>query len=155
MQPGGGAKNQILNLNVNGTFNVASGTSYVMANNTNRNTNLNGAISIAGNITQGTSNLSIAGTGAIGTIAFTGSGGINNLTLNRGSQTLTLGSNITVNNVTPPTGGNMILNPSVETANGLPSNSKTFIVIWDLLFIRKRLSGQFLKKVRMFYYRSN
>ena len=26
--------------------------------------------------------------------------------------------NITVNNVTPPTGGNMILNPSVETANG-------------------------------------
>lgn len=26
--------------------------------------------------------------------------------------------NVTVNNVTPPTGGNMILNPSVETANG-------------------------------------
>ncbi len=115
---GGGAKNQILNLNVNGTFNVASGTSYVMANNTNRNTNLNGAISIAGNITQGTSNLNIAGTGAIGTIAFTGSGGINNLTLNRGSQTLTLGSNITVNNITTLTNGALALSNRALTLAG-------------------------------------
>jgi hypothetical protein len=115
---GGGSKNQSLNVTVNGSLTVAAGTTYSMANNTNRNTTLNGSTSFGGTITQGTSNLIIGGTGAIGTLSFTGSGGINNLTLNRGSQTLTLGSNITVNNITTLTNGALALSNRALTLNG-------------------------------------
>jgi len=115
---GSGAKNQDGNLVVNGNFIIASGTNYVMESNVNRNTTLSGSISCVGNITQGSSKLTIQGSSTIGTINFNGSGGIYNLTVNRSGQVMTLGSSIAVNNIAAFTNGSVTLNGKALTLSG-------------------------------------
>jgi hypothetical protein len=72
-------------------------------------------------------NISIGGTGALGTIAFTsGSMNLNNLTLNRTSSgTATLGSNLTVNGTLTVTAGDLVTNSNTVTLGGSASLSET------------------------------
>ncbi len=108
---------------VMGEFILGSGINYVMVNSPASITQLSGKVTCSGTVATGVSNLTIDGSSAntIGTINFSGSG-LNNLVLNRSSQTLTLGSNLTCSGVlaqtTQFTNGSLSLNGKLITLNG-------------------------------------
>ncbi|MEI8136036.1 MAG: hypothetical protein WCH21_01795, partial [Bacteroidota bacterium] len=105
---GGSTKSQPSgNITVAGEFNIAAGTTYVMAANATRTTKLSGLITCAGNITTNFSNITIDGSGSIGTLNFSGTNPINGLTLNRVGETLTLGNQLNVLGTVLPTAGTL------------------------------------------------
>jgi hypothetical protein len=120
---GSGSKQQPNgNVSINGNFTIGAGISYIMSSSNTRTTRLSGAISCnaTGSITTNNSRLTIDGSGTIGTVNFTGSTGMNNFTLDRTGETLTLGSTSSpvVNGITTITGGNITLNGRSLTLNG-------------------------------------
>lgn len=105
---GGGNKLQPSNnVTVLGHFDLASGTNYVMVASATRVTRLSGLITCSGSITTNFSNLTIDGASSnnIGTINFTGTNPLNNLTLNRLTKTMTLGSPLHVLGTVTPSAG--------------------------------------------------
>lgn len=86
-------------LTVNGTATLQAGTLTIGSN----TLTLNGSLAVAtGGFLEGssTSNLTIGGSGAFGTLSFaSGAQLLNNLTMNRNGGTLTLGAPLTVDNV--------------------------------------------------------
>nr|MBA3683476.1 hypothetical protein [Bacteroidota bacterium] len=64
----------------------------------------------SGSIKTGISKLAIMGSGAIGTVNFTGTQAVGSFTLDRSGQTLTLGSSFTVNSVAFISNGNININ---------------------------------------------
>ncbi len=71
-----------------------------------------GPISVggSGSIITANSKLNIAGSGAVGTINFTGTQAVSQFTLDRTGQTLTLGSSFTVNSIASIANGNININ---------------------------------------------
>jgi hypothetical protein len=92
---------------VTGTLHLAAGNLTI---GNNKTLTLNGAFTRASTHTlviSSSSNITVGGSGAFGTLFASGSSTINNLTLNRGSQTVTLGSNLTVGGTLAQTAGNL------------------------------------------------
>ena len=92
-------------LTVNGTATLQAGTLTIGSN----TLTLNGALAVAtGGFLEGssTSNLTVGGSGAFGTLSFaSGAQLLNNLTMTRNGGTLTLGAPLTVDNVLTLTNG--------------------------------------------------
>lgn len=135
---GGGVKAQGSGAtSVGGSFVIASGVSYAMSNSPFVTTTLNGPIVCTGSISANTSNLSIGGSSvnAIGTLNFGGTGSIAALILNRSTQTLTLGSNLTLSgglSSSQFTNGHLNLNGRLLTINGavtFPASSTNGVFI--------------------------
>lgn len=126
---GGSTKTQPSgNITVSGAFNIAAGTTYVMVANATRTTRLSGLITCAGNITPNLSHLTIDGSGSIGTLNFSGSNSINNLTLNRVGQTLTLGSNLNVLGTVLPTAGTLASNGNLTIKSTATTKGRIGVV---------------------------
>lgn len=121
---GSGSRAPGASIVVNGAFVVGASNTYAMPNGVSFTTRLSGRIACSGSITTGVSNLTIDGvsTNTIGTLNFNGTT-INNLVLNRPTQTLTLGSNLIiqgagVSGTSIFTDGNLNLNGRSLTFNG-------------------------------------
>lgn len=119
---GGANKTQNANTTINGILNLASATSnFSMVSSALLNLTLNGSITGSGSILTGNSRLTIGGSGSFGTIRF-GAGAtnrtINNLTVNRPSGNIILGSNLTVNGSAALTNGTININSNNLTLNG-------------------------------------
>lgn len=134
---GGGVKAQSGVTTVSGTFVIGSGVAYAMSNSPFATTSLNGAIVCTGSISANSSNLSIGGSSVnpIGTINFSGTGSIAALLLNRATQTLTLGNNLTLSgglSGSQFTNGNLNLNGKLLTINAavtLPASASNGVFI--------------------------
>jgi len=125
---GGANKTQNGNTVVNGVLNLSSATSNLSL----ANTGAFGTFSITGTVTGPGSIVTptnpcrffIGGTGALGTLRFSGTNAVNTLTVNRTSSgVITLGSNLTVGagTITPATvwtNGNIALNGNNFTMRG-------------------------------------
>ncbi|MBN8694690.1 MAG: PKD domain-containing protein [Bacteroidetes bacterium] len=119
---GGANKTQNGNTTINGVLNLASATSnFSMVSSPLLNLILNGSITGTGSILTGNTRVTIGGSGVFGTIRF-GVGAtnrtINNLTVNRPSGDITLGSNLTVNGSAALTNGTININSNNLTFNG-------------------------------------
>lgn len=125
------------NVAVQGQFTIGSNNSYVMSNGIGLSTQLSGPITCNGNITGGVSNLTIDGSGTIGTITFSStSTTINNLVLNRASQTLALGSNLTVLGIGAQA--------SVFTNGSLSINGRSLTISGPITFPASTSNGVFI-----------
>ncbi len=120
---GGANKNQPGNLTINGILNL-NGSNLVVSNSSLLSLNLNGTITGSGALfTAINSNVNINGTGAFGTVNFASASApiiCRNLVINRtilGS--VTLGSDIRVNNVFTQTAGRINLNGKTLNLNGV------------------------------------
>jgi hypothetical protein len=92
---------------------------------------INGTVSGSGGITGGaTSNLTIGGTGNLGTLTFSGSNQLLNLTLNRTSAGLvTLGGDLTIIGTLTQTAGDISLNGNDLTISGNFSRTAGNIIV--------------------------
>lgn len=95
------------NVTINGVFNLASGTNYVMVANATRLTRFSGPVTCAGSITTNFSSITIDGptTNTVGTLNFTGTNPINNFIMNRSSKTVTLGNPLHILGTVTPSAG--------------------------------------------------
>lgn len=134
---GSGTKSQPgQNLTVLGNFNIAANCFYQMTSSGTRTTRLSGPIACTGSITTAVSHLAIDGAGSIGTLNFGGAGDVNDFTLNRASELVTLGNNFSVNGIASLTNGSISINGRslsffsditfpASSANGIINGSAT------------------------------
>lgn len=118
---GGAFKSQSGNTTINGQLNVSSASDNLsMSNSPALNLYLAGTITGPGSLLYGNSRLHVLGSGAFGTIRFAAGSStyINNLTVNRTSGDVNLGSNLVVNGASAFTNGTVNINGNNLTMKG-------------------------------------